>query len=60
MMGHNFSRQITKKCGTKYENENYILGQMEMKTIFWDGGSKFFLKLIRVKEMHKHQEKGKS
>ena len=25
MMGHDFSRQITEKCGTKYENENYIL-----------------------------------
>ena len=24
MMGHGFSRQITEKCGTKYENGNYI------------------------------------
>ena len=26
-MGHGFSRQITKKCKTKYENENYSLGR---------------------------------
>ena len=30
-MGHNFSRQITEKCITKYENENYILGQQKWK-----------------------------
>ena len=49
MMGHDFSRQITEKCGTKYGNGNYILGhpkwkwelyfgtpKMEMGTIFWD------------------------
>ena len=31
MMGHNFSRQITEKCGTKYENGNYILGHPKWK-----------------------------
>ena len=31
MMGHVFSRQITEKCGTKYENENYILGHPKWK-----------------------------
>ena len=31
MMGHGFSRQITEKCGTKYENENYILGHPKWK-----------------------------
>ena len=30
-MGHDFSRQITKKCGTKYENGNYILGHPKWK-----------------------------
>ena len=42
MMRHDFSRQITEKCGTKYGNENYILGHQICKlmgTIFWDGGS---------------------
>ena len=29
MMGHDFSRQITEKCGTKYGNGNYILGRRE-------------------------------
>ena len=31
MMGHGFSRQITKKCGTKYGNGNYILGHPKWK-----------------------------
>ena len=30
-MGHGFSRQITEKCGTKYENGNYILGHPKWK-----------------------------
>ena len=30
-MGHGFSRQITEKCGTKYENGNYILGHLKWK-----------------------------
>ena len=29
--GHNFSRQSTEKCETKYRNENYILGHPEWK-----------------------------
>ena len=31
MTGHDFSRQITEKCGTKYENGNYILGHPKWK-----------------------------
>ena len=31
MMGHGFPRQITKKCGTKFENGNYILGHPKWK-----------------------------
>ena len=31
MIGHGFSRQITEKCGTKYGNGNYILGQPKWK-----------------------------
>ena len=31
MMGHDFSRQITGKCGTKYGNGNYILGHPKWK-----------------------------
>ena len=31
MMRHSFSRQITEKCGTKYGNENYILGHSKRK-----------------------------
>ena len=30
-MGHGFSRQITEKCETKYENGNYILGHPKWK-----------------------------
>ena len=31
-MGHDFSRQIAEKwCGTKYGNENYILGHQKWK-----------------------------
>ena len=30
-MGHGFSRQITEKCITKYENGNYILGHPKWK-----------------------------
>ena len=30
-LGHGFSRQITKKCGTKYENGNYIFGHPKWK-----------------------------
>ena len=30
-MGHDFSRQITEKCGTKYGNGNYILGHPKWK-----------------------------
>ena len=31
MIGHDFSRQITEKCGTKYGNGNYILGHPKWK-----------------------------
>ena len=31
MMGHNFFRQITEKCGSKYGNGNYILGHPKWK-----------------------------
>ena len=31
MIGHDFSRQITEKCETKYENENHILGHSKWK-----------------------------
>ena len=31
MMGHDFSRQIMEKCGTKYGNGNYILGHPKWK-----------------------------
>ena len=31
MMGHGFFRQITEKFGTKYGNENYILGHPKWK-----------------------------
>ena len=30
-MGHDFSRQITEKCETKYGNGNYILGHPKWK-----------------------------
>ena len=30
-MGYGFSRQIMKKCGTKYGNGNYILGHPKWK-----------------------------
>ena len=30
-MGHDFSRQITGKCGTEYGYENYILGHSKWK-----------------------------
>ena len=36
-MGHDFSRQITKKCGTKYENGNYILGHPKWKREIYFG-----------------------
>ena len=40
MMGHGFSKQITEKCGTKYENVNYILDtQNGNENYIWDGGS---------------------
>ena len=38
MMGHDFSRQITEKCGTKYGNENYILGHPKWKWELYFGG----------------------
>ena len=31
MIRHGFSRQIMRKCGTKYKNENYILGHPKWK-----------------------------
>ena len=31
MMVHGFSRKITEKCETKYENENYILRHPQWK-----------------------------
>ena len=31
MMGHDFSRKITEKCGTKYRNGNYILEHPKWK-----------------------------
>ena len=36
-MGHDFSRQITEKCGTTYENGNYILGQPKWKWVLYFG-----------------------
>lgn len=30
-MGYDFCRQITEKCGIKYENGNYILGYPKWK-----------------------------
>ena len=48
-MGNGLSRQITKKCGTKYENGNYILGHKIWKwvTIFWDRESITKGKIVR-------------
>ena len=37
-MGHDFSGQITEKCGTKYENGNYILGHLKWKLYFGTEG----------------------
>ena len=31
MMGQDFPRPITEKCGTKFENGNYILGHPKWK-----------------------------
>ena len=43
-LGHDFSRQITEKCGTKYKNENYILGhpKWNWELYFGTEGVKFY------------------
>ena len=41
MMGHGFSRKITKKCRTIYENGNYILGHPKWKLYFGMDGVYF-------------------
>ena len=48
MIGHGFSRQITEKCETKYENVNYILGHPKWKWELYFGTKAVVFILWRV------------